>query len=70
MNGDELRITGDKIWTSNGDQANMMFLLCRTDRDAPRHRGISFVLVPMTDNGIDVDPIRMRRVTEGLRRNG
>ncbi|BAH50862.1 acyl-CoA dehydrogenase [Rhodococcus opacus] len=56
--GDELRITGEKIWTSYGDQANMMFLLCRTDREAPRHRGISYVLVPMTDNGIDVDPIR------------
>ncbi|PBC49887.1 acyl-CoA dehydrogenase [Rhodococcus sp. ACS1] len=59
VDGDELRITGDKIWTSHGDQADMMFLLCRTDRDAPKHRGISFVLVPMTDNGVSVDPIRM-----------
>ncbi|MFE7420321.1 acyl-CoA dehydrogenase [Rhodococcus sp. NPDC057529] len=58
VDGDEVRITGDKIWTSHGDQANMMFLLCRTDREAPRHRGISYVLVSMADNGIDVDPIR------------
>ncbi|NKS65508.1 acyl-CoA dehydrogenase [Rhodococcus hoagii] len=59
IEGDELRIRGDKIWTSNADQANMMFLLCRTDRDAPKHRGISFVLVPMEDNGFEVSPIRM-----------
>ncbi len=58
VEGDELRITGEKIWTSNGDHANMMFLLCRTDRDAPKHRGISYVLAPMADNGIEVDPIR------------
>lgn len=59
IEGDELRIRGDKIWTSNADQANMMFLLCRTDREAPKHRGISFVLVPMEDNGFEVSPIRM-----------
>ncbi|SEC89898.1 acyl-CoA dehydrogenase [Rhodococcus koreensis] len=64
--GDELRITGDKIWTSHGDQADMMFLLCRTDRDAPKHRGISFVLVPMTDNGVSVDPIRMASGASGF----
>ncbi|KXF49985.1 acyl-CoA dehydrogenase [Rhodococcus sp. SC4] len=58
IHGDELRISGEKIWTSHGDQANMMFLLCRTDREASRHRGISYVLVSMTDNGIEVDPIR------------
>lgn len=58
IDGDELRITGEKIWTSHGDQANMMFLLCRTDRDAPKHRGISYVLMSMTDNGVEVDPIR------------
>lgn len=58
VDGDELRITGEKIWTSHADQATMMFLLCRTDREAPKHRGISYVLVPMADNGIDVDPIR------------
>ncbi|CAG7579859.1 acyl-CoA dehydrogenase [Rhodococcus opacus] len=66
VDGDELRINGDKIWTSHGGQANMMFLLCRTDRDAPRHQGISFVLVPMTDNGIDVDPIRMASGDRGF----
>ncbi|MGW4336961.1 acyl-CoA dehydrogenase [Rhodococcus koreensis] len=66
VDGDELRITGDKIWTSHGDQADMMFLLCRTDRDAPKHRGISFVLVPMTDNGVSVDPIRMASGASGF----
>lgn len=58
VDGDELVITGEKIWTSYADTANMMFLLCRTDREAPRHRGISYVLVPMADNGIEIAPIR------------
>ncbi|WP_430334835.1 acyl-CoA dehydrogenase [Rhodococcus sp. ACT016] len=63
---DVLRIRGDKIWTSNADRANMMFLLCRTDRDAPKHRGISFVLVPMADNGFEVEPIRMASGDRGF----
>ncbi|MFD6058176.1 acyl-CoA dehydrogenase [Rhodococcus wratislaviensis] len=66
VDGDELRISGDKIWTSHGEQANMMFLLCRTDREAPKHRGISFVLVPMTDNGVDVCPIKMASGDSGF----
>jgi len=57
--GEELVITGDKIWQSGAHQANMIFTLCRTDPDAPRHRGISYVLVPMADNGIRVEGIRM-----------
>jgi alkylation response protein AidB-like acyl-CoA dehydrogenase len=60
---DEIVITGQKLWTSGAHTANMMFCLCRTDPDAPRHRGISFVLVPMAtadgaSNGIEIRPIR------------
>jgi len=57
VEGDEIVITGQKIWTSRAHLADMLFLLCRTDPDAPKHKGISYVLVPMTDNGITVTPL-------------
>ncbi|MEV8546435.1 acyl-CoA dehydrogenase family protein [Streptomyces sp. NPDC051572] len=58
--GDEVVITGQKVWTSRFATANMIFVLCRTDRTAAKHRGLSYVIVPFTpgDNGIDVRPIR------------
>jgi alkylation response protein AidB-like acyl-CoA dehydrogenase len=63
IDGDEVVITGQKVWTSAATLANMMFCLCRTDPDAPKHRGISYVLLPMKDsdggsNGIELRPIR------------
>lgn len=54
VDGDEIVITGQKIWTSRAHLANVIFLLCRTDPDAPKHQGISFVIVPMADNGIEI----------------
>lgn len=56
--GEELVITGQKIWTSGAQIADWMFALVRTDPDAAKRRGISFVLVPMTADGVDVRPIR------------
>ncbi len=58
IDGDSLLITGQKIWTSAAQHADWMFALVRTDPDAPKRRGISFVLVPMTADGVDVRPIR------------
>ncbi|MEZ5223732.1 MAG: acyl-CoA dehydrogenase family protein [Ilumatobacteraceae bacterium] len=62
VDGDEVVISGQKVWTSGAQTANMMFCLCRTDREAPKHKGISYVLVPMTrdgeSNGIELRPIR------------
>lgn len=58
VDGDELAVTGQKIWTSGAQVADWMFALVRTDPDAPKRRGISFVLVPMTADGVDVRPIR------------
>ena len=55
--GDEWVINGQKIWTSEGHTANWIFVLCRTDPDAPKHRGISFLLVPMDQPGVEVRPI-------------
>ena len=59
LDGDEWIINGQKIWTSAGQLANWIFVLCRTDTDAPKHRGISFLLCPMDQDGVDVRPIEM-----------
>lgn len=59
VDGDDLVVDGEKIWQSGAHQANMIFTLCRTDPNAPRHKGISYVLIPMTGNGVRVEPIRM-----------
>ncbi len=50
-------INGQKIWTSSAHYADMMFLLCRTEPDRPRHEGISYLLVPMQTPGIAVRPL-------------
>lgn len=62
------RVNGRKIWTSFAAVADWCFLLCRTEPDAPKHEGISVLLVPMSTPGIDVRPIvnaaRNREFTE------
>ena len=59
VDGDEIVITGQKCWTSGAHRANMMFVLCRTDPAAPKHHGLSYVLVPFSsDNGVTVQPVR------------
>jgi alkylation response protein AidB-like acyl-CoA dehydrogenase len=57
--GDEYVINGQKIWTSGGHRANQMFCLVRTDPDAPKHRGISFLLIDNIKNtpGLTVRPL-------------
>jgi alkylation response protein AidB-like acyl-CoA dehydrogenase len=52
-------INGQKIWTSDAATANWMFALVRTDPTASRHRGISMLLVPVEQPGVEVRPIRM-----------
>jgi alkylation response protein AidB-like acyl-CoA dehydrogenase len=56
--GHDFLITGQKIWTSTADKADMMFVLVRTEPDAPKHAGISYVLLPMDTPGIEVRPLR------------
>jgi alkylation response protein AidB-like acyl-CoA dehydrogenase len=55
--GDDWVLTGQKIWTSRGELGDWIFVLARTDRNAPKHRGISFLLVPMDQPGVEVRPI-------------
>jgi alkylation response protein AidB-like acyl-CoA dehydrogenase len=55
--GDDLVINGGKIWTTLAHRADWIMLLTRTDPDAPKHRGISFVLVDMKSPGVTVWPI-------------
>ena len=56
--GDEWVIEGQKIWTSGAQYSDWCFVMCRTDPDAPKHRGISYILVPMKQDGIEVRPIK------------
>lgn len=55
--GDDFVINGRKIWTTLAHHADWIMLLTRTDPDAPKHRGISFILVDMKSPGIEVRPI-------------
>jgi len=57
--GDEIVVTGQKVWTSGAAAANMIFVLCRTDPDAKTvHAGLSYVLLPFTGPGVEFRPIR------------
>ena len=57
LDGDDWVINGQKVWTSAGPTANWIFLLVRTDPGAPKHKGLSFLLVPMEQPGVVVRPI-------------
>ncbi len=56
--GDEYVLNGHKIWTSGAHISDWCFVLARTDEQAQRHRGISFLLVDMKSPGVRVEPIR------------
>ncbi len=59
LEDDEWVIHGHKIWTSQATEADMMFGLFRTEPEQPRHAGISYLIVPMDREGIDVRPLPM-----------
>ena len=58
VEGDEIVVSGQKVWTSGAARANMMFLLCRTDPDAEKHRGLSYVLIDFTGPGVEYRAIK------------
>jgi alkylation response protein AidB-like acyl-CoA dehydrogenase len=57
LDGDEWVIGGQKVWTTQAQYADYIFLLARTNPDASKHKGISYLLVPMKQSGIEVRPI-------------
>jgi alkylation response protein AidB-like acyl-CoA dehydrogenase len=57
LDGDHFVINGQKVWTSGANYADFCFLFCRTDPDAPKHKGISVVLVDMATPGVVVRPL-------------
>ena len=59
LNGDHYVINGRKVWTSDAMDCDYIFILARTDPDAPKHKGISLILVDMHQPGVQVSPIRL-----------
>src|SRR3954447_228888 len=56
--GDDFVVTGQKVWTTGGYEAEYGMLIARTDWDAPKHRGISFFFLPMQQPGVEVRPLK------------
>ncbi|MGH0029479.1 MAG: acyl-CoA dehydrogenase family protein [Myxococcota bacterium] len=58
LKGSEWVINGQKIWTTNAKEADYMFCLVRTEPDEPKHAGISYILIPMHQDGVEVRPLK------------
>lgn len=59
VDGDDYIVSGSKVWTSFADQADWIFCLVRTNPDAPKHEGISFILFDMATPGVTTRPIKL-----------
>ena len=57
LDGDEWVINGQKVWTSLAHQSDWCFVVCRTEPGSTRHKGLSYLLVPMDQPGVEVRPI-------------
>lgn len=57
LDGDEWIVTGQKVWTSGAQHSQFGILIARTDADAPKHRGITMMVIPMEQSGVTVRPL-------------
>lgn len=57
LEGDKWRVNGQKVWTTSARSAAYGLLVARTDRDVPKHRGLTFFVIPMDQPGIEVRPL-------------
>jgi alkylation response protein AidB-like acyl-CoA dehydrogenase len=65
LDGDEWVVTGQKVWTSLAHQSDWCFVVCRTEPGSVRHHGLSYLLVPMDQPGVEVRPItQLTRTSE------
>jgi len=64
--GDEWVINGSKIWTSGAQHADYIFALCRTEPNAPKHAGISYLLIDMHQPGIEIQPLKQMHGSAGF----
>jgi len=65
LDGDEWVITGQKVWTSLAHQSDWCFVVCRTEPGSARHKGLSYLLVPMDQPGVEIRPItQLTRTSE------
>lgn len=62
--GDVFRVNGHKIWTTQAHESRWCTLYARTDPDAPKHRGISCLILDLTAAGVSIEPIRMSSVSD------
>ena len=63
LEGDEWVVTGQKVWTSLAHTADWCFVMCRTDPTSARHRGLSYLLVPMDQPGVEIRAIEQLTMT-------